>query len=227
MESYIVNEIFRDMQCDFSSLKAFGFSNSANCYSYKEDILEGQFELTVEIFKNGHIETKLIERDIDEEYTLHLVEEARGELVNKVRKAYCSVLERIALRCFKKSVFKSKSALKLILHIRKTYGDEPQFLWEKFPKCAVLRRSDNKKWYGVLMVISAEKLGLDFEGDIELINLRVKPDTLGKIVDGKSYFNAYHMNKRHWVSLNLESSLSLREIYARVADSYELALNGA
>ena len=223
MTDNLAEEIFKDMQCDFTALRTFGFSHSANCYKYAEDILEGKFKLFVNISKKGNIVTKLMDTDIDEEYTLHLVEGAKGALVNNVRKAYCDSLKRLALSCFKKSVFKSESARKLILHIEKTYGDEPQFLWEKFPKCAVFRRRDSGKWYGVLMALSSDKLGLDSDSDAEIINLRINPKTLSKALSKAGYFEAYHMNKKHWISLNLDSSIPMREIYARVAYSFNAA----
>ena len=224
MKDYLAEEIFKDMQCNFPSLRAFGFSYSANCYNYSEDILDGQFKLFVRISKNGKVDTKLIETEIGEEYFLHLVEEARGDLVNRVRKAYCTLLEKIALRCFEKSVFKSKSTRKLILHIKKTYGDSPQFLWKKFPKIAVFRRQDNSKWYGVLMALPSGKLGLDSNSNVEIINLRIDPSILNDTVDNTNYFNAYHMNKKHWVSLNLSSSIPMQEIYDRVEYSFNASL---
>ena len=223
MKNYITEEIFKDTQCDFSSLRAFGFSCSADFYSYAEDILDGQFKLLVRISKRGNVEAKLIETQFGEEYSLHLVEEARVELVNRVRKAYRALLEKIASRCFKKSVFKSASARRLILHIEKTYGDSPQFLWEKSPKVAVFRRRDSGKWYGVLMVIPSDKLGLDSDRDMEIINLRIDPNILSGTVDNEGYFNAYHMNKKHWVSLNLNSAVPMREIYDRVEYSFSAA----
>ena len=223
MSKPLVDEIFKYMQCDFAALRAFGFSHSANCYKYQEDILEGKFKLLVRISKKGEVDAKIIDTDIDEEYTLHLVEGAQGLLVSSVRKACCDSLKRLAASCFKRSVFKSESARKLILHIKKTYGDEPQFLWERFPKCAVFRRRDSGKWYGVLMVIPSDKLGLDSDRDMEIINLRIDPNILSGTVDNEGYFNAYHMNKKHWVSLNLNSAVPMREIYDRVEYSFSAA----
>lgn len=223
MSKPLVDEIFKYMQCDFAALRAFGFSHSANCYKYQEDILEGKFKLLVRISKKGEVDAKIIDTDIDEEYTLHLVEGAQGLLVSSVRKACCDSLKRLAASCFKRSVFKSESARKLILHIKKTYGDEPQFLWERFPQCAIFRRRDSGKWYGVLMAISASKLGLDSDGDIEIINLRIAPDSASEAASKEGYFEAYHMNKKHWISLNLNSALPMREIYARVAYSFNAA----
>lgn len=223
MSKPLVDEIFKYMQCDFAALRAFGFSHSANCYKYQEDILDGKFKLLVRISKKGEVDAKIIDTDIDEEYTLHLVEGAQGLLVSSVRKACCDSLKRLAASCFKRSVFKSESARKLILHIKKTYGDEPQFLWEKFPKCAVFRRRDSGKWYGVLMALSSDKLGLDSDSDAEIINLRINPKTLSKALSKAGYFEAYHMNKKHWISLNLDSSIPMREIYARVAYSFNAA----
>ena len=37
------------------------------------------------------------------------------------------------------------------------YGAEPEYPWNDWK--AVLRRNDNNKWYGVVLKVSADKLG--------------------------------------------------------------------
>ena len=42
--------------------------------------------------------------------------------------------------------------------IRDRYGTEPEYPWHDWN--AVLRHNDNNKWYGVVLEVSADKLGL-------------------------------------------------------------------
>ena len=46
----------------------------------------------------------------------------------------------------------------LFTWIRQQYGTEPEYLWHDWN--VVLRHNDNNKWYGVVLEISADKLGL-------------------------------------------------------------------
>jgi len=46
------------------------------------------------------------------------------------------------------------------------YGAEPEYPWNDWK--AVLRRNDNNKWYGVVLKVSADKLGASEAADIDL-----------------------------------------------------------
>ena len=39
----------------------------------------------------------------------------------------------------------------LYIHIKQTYGTDPEFLWQKYPNYAVFRHDDNHKWYAIVM----------------------------------------------------------------------------
>lgn len=67
------------------------------------------------------------------------------------------------------------------------------------------------------------KLGLDGSGKTEIIDLRINPDELKNIADGKKYFLGYHMNKKHWITICLDGSVDLQEIFDRIDASYALA----
>lgn len=59
---------------------------------------------------------------------------------------YGRILELIANKCFENDVFQSDYAHKVIRYVRQTYGDELEFLWERFPDNAIFRRKDTGKW---------------------------------------------------------------------------------
>ena len=46
------------------------------------------------------------------------------------------------------------------------YGAEPEYPWNDWK--AVLRRNDNNKWYGVVLKVSADKLGASEAAYIDL-----------------------------------------------------------
>lgn len=214
---------FKHRTVNLSKLAAFGFGEQKGEYVYSTPLLDGQFTMTVTVGKNETPKTALIDRATQDEYTLHLVESACGTFVGSVRAEYERVLTEIRDQCFDKQVFASDYAHRLIEYVKATYGDEPEYLWEKFPANAVWRRKDNKKWYGALLTVSEKKLGVGGEETVEIVDLRIEPDTLAALIDNEKYFPGYHMNKRHWLTMRLDGSAPFDEICTRLDESYILA----
>lgn len=106
-----------------------------------------------------------------------------------------------------------------------TYQDELEFLWKRFPDNAVYRRKDTGKWYGAMLTISKQKLGLDSSEKVVILDLRIQPDDLAAVVDGVRFFPGYHMNKQHWYTICLDGSVPVEEIYQRIDASYLLAVD--
>ncbi|MDE6869427.1 MAG: MmcQ/YjbR family DNA-binding protein, partial [Clostridia bacterium] len=78
--------------------------------------------------------------------------------------------------------------------------------------------------YGLILIVPKSKLGIDSEEKVEIIDLRVSPREVGNLIDNKRYFPAYHMNKKSWITICLDGSMEIGEIYRRIDDSYVLAL---
>ena len=57
-------------------------------------------------------------------------------------------------------------------YILKTYGVKAQYPWEKYPTFAVFRHGSNKKWFAVIMTIDKSKLGINEDGQIDVVNLK-------------------------------------------------------
>lgn len=202
-------------------LLKYGFLLENNVFTYKTPILENQFELTVTISEKKEIKTKLVEISTGDIYTLHLAKDADGTFVGQIKEEYNKILESIANSCFEKDVFKNKQTKEVINYIVQKYNDELEYLWEKFPDNAIVRRKDNKKWYVVILTINKQKLGFEEDKRVEVIDLRT--EDIDNIVDEKTIFRGYHMNKKHWISIVLDESLSTEFIKKRIDISYELA----
>ncbi|MBR1779564.1 MAG: MmcQ/YjbR family DNA-binding protein [Clostridia bacterium] len=216
---------FKNKRLIKSKLIPFGFERKPNGYVYSREIARGQFLMTVTILDDGKVSSKVEDISSGEEYVLHLTPKSTGTYVGKVKQDYETVLEDIAMHCYKLDVFQSDYAHHVISYVQNTYGDELEFLWERFPNNAIWRRKDNAKWYGVLAVLSKQKLGLDLDENVDIIDLKMDKYEIKKLVDNKKYFPGYHMNKNNWYTICLDGSVNIEEIYRRIDESYRLAKN--
>ncbi|MDE7336607.1 MAG: MmcQ/YjbR family DNA-binding protein, partial [Clostridia bacterium] len=185
-------------------------------------IIDDQFALTIKI-TNSDINTDVIDLSTNEPYTLFLDDEASGSFVGAVRTSYKNVMLDIAEKCFDKCVFKSEYAQKIIRYVENKFGDNLEYLWDKFPDNAIWRRKDNRKWYGALLTVTKNKLGLPSNDKIEIIDLRTNPENIDFIVDNKNIFKGYHMNKKHWITICLDGTVPLEKFEKLIDKSYELA----
>ena len=88
---------------------------------------------------------------------------------------------------------------------------KPEFMWEKFPRYGVYRNADTRKWFAIIMNLSARKVtpnadSLGLFGEIEVVNFNLG-DRVAEFVQ-KGAFPSYHMSKKNWVTAVLNDSLS-------------------
>lgn len=217
----VTEKYFRLKRFDKTKLISFGFSDGDKELVYRKKIADGQMDMRVCV-KDGRIFSEVYDCDTGDEYTLHAVDGTSGEFVGRVRRDFEKVLSDIAERCCEDEAFHSDNARLLREYARNRYGTELEFLWDRLPDAAVLRRSDNKKWYAVLMTVKGEKLGLS-QALTEIIDVRALPEEIDSAVDGENYFRGYHMNKKHWLTLRLDGTVGFKEIVSRLDESYLLA----
>ena len=201
-------------------LKEYGFRQEGEIFSHTIKLLGGQFDLTVKIGSNGDVRTSLYDCDAEENYTLHLVKDASGEFVGRVRDEVDKALEDIEKHCFENT--KSAIVQSILDYAKSKYGDEPEYLWEGYDY-AVLRRKDTQKWYALIMDVPQKKLKLEGDSIVDILDIRFDAEKLAEKIDGKRFFPAYHMNKKHWITILLNGSVSSEEIFGYIDDSYQMA----
>lgn len=216
--------VIKNRKMNTEKLLSFGFTEHDRCYRYCVSLIGGQMTMNVVVHFDGKITTKVIDNEIGEEYTLHLVADAVGSFVGQVKTEYEEVLQEISAQCFDVDVFKSEQAKAVISYITDTYSDEFEFLWQKFPDNAVVRRKDNQKWYAALLTVSRRKLGFDSDEKVEILDLRMRFEDIQNSVDGIKYLSGYHMNKKHWITICLDGTVAFEDICQRIDESYLLAV---
>ena len=213
-----MNEIqYKNKKISVNGLKKFGFVKKDRVYEYKAPILDGELEITVTIDRNEAVSAKVYDGETGDEYVLHTVSGATGVYVGNVREAVKNVLSRLYNECFESEIYSAGQVKAVIKHVRETYGEEPDYPFGE--ETFILRRADNDKWYAVFMKISAKKIGLEADEIIEVVNLKMKPEDVERLVDEKHYFTAYHMNKKHWVTIPLDTAIPTDELLLRIDDS--------
>ncbi len=210
-------------RCYIDRLLAFGFCEIESGYEYVQKIIDGHMVMIVNVGFDGAIRTRVIDCLSGEEYVLHRIPSAEGSFVGRVRSEHDALLDEIRAKCFGTTVFKNFQTQAVLEYVRNTYGDDPEFLWERTPQNAIVRRKDNQKWYLALLTVSRQKLGMDSPESVEIIDLRMNPDEVPKTVDRIHYFPGFHMNKKHWITILLDGIVPLKEICGRIDDSYRLA----
>lgn len=217
-----INAIFKNRKVIISKLAGFGFKKSGAAYKFTKTLSPSGFEMTVTINKSGAVSAVVSDPDTGE-YTLHLTDSA-GSFVGEIREEYERTLSEIAEACFERDVFKEEQTKRLVEYVRGKYGRELEFLWEKYDDAAVWRRGDTGKWFAVIMRVSRRKLGLNSDAPAEIIDLRLPPEEMAALVDGKRYFGGWHMNKKSWYTIILDGSVDFEEVCRRVDVSYSLAV---
>ena len=84
-----------------------------------------------------------------------------------------------------------------------TYGTSPDYPFDKDFETAVLRHTDNKKWYAIVMRVSRRKFGMNSDEMIDVVNLKLPTEMFGSFGATDGVYPAYHMNKLHWISVLL------------------------
>lgn len=109
---------------------------------------------------------------------------------------------------------------KVIEYIKKKYDGTAEYLWAKSNN-AVFRHRGHKKWYGALLTVSRDKLRIPGDGNVEILNLKLNPVLIASLIDNRSYFRAYHMNKEYWISVLLDGSVSDENTFALIDMSFK------
>ena len=104
--------------------------------------------------------------------------------------------------------------------IQKWHKISPEHPWHD--RNAVLRRKDNDKWYGVVLEVAGDKLGLSGDGIVDVLNVKSDPMLIGSLRGQDGYFPAYHMNKEKWISVLLGREELDESIKDLLSLSYEL-----
>lgn len=226
--------IFRSAVPNYAKFADFGFEKQGGSYICKKPLLEKGF-YAILIVNDGKISAEVYEigEDIpDSKYALFDVKSANGSFVSKIRSQVQNIVEDFRLACFERYDLHEKY-MRFLEH---EFSCMPDFPWAaskdssepqpsvksgSFDDYAVYR-CPNNKWFALVMKISYRNLGFENDEKVFVVNLKADSERINEIIDRKSIFPAYHMNKKHWITVLLTNVTDFDQLCALSRQSFNL-----
>ena len=205
------------------SLEPFGFTTTEQGYEFRKTLIADELEARLLIDLEGKLTGQVVDIDLDEPYDIFRSPQATGTYVGQVREAYGELLSQLADSCYENQLFSSPQANRLVQFLVQEFSDQADHPFEKEPSYLSFRVDG--KWYALFFPLKGEKLGLDGEkADLiyDVVNLKVNPKQMDKLLKMDGVFPSYHMSKKTWISLVLDETLSDQTIIEFLSDSRSL-----
>ena len=199
-------------------LKGFGFKEEAEKLVYRKEILDSSFLIEI-VFVNSQLLIEVYDLEFDEIYSLFSVESAIGETVQNIREHVENLLSSI-LGLADES---GKISSEVIDYCNNKYGGNHINPFKKHTDILAMVNEKNK-WYALLLDVEYNKLNknTDITTKVKILNLKYPTDNISDIIDNQNIFPAYHMNKKHWISVVLDKNIKLETIKELIDISYSL-----
>lgn len=224
--------IFRSAVPDYGTFAEFGFEKQDDRYLCKKPLADTDFSalitvlgerITVEVYEKA-----AEEGSADTKYALFDVKSANGAFVAGIRAQVQEVMHDFRECCFESGDLQEK----YISHIEREFSCKAEYPWaapqevqdakRRYTDASVFR-CPNQKWFALVMNISYKNLGLESDEGVSVVNLKADPDKIPELTDRKSVFPAWHMNKKHWITVLLTRVTDFERLCELTRRSYELA----
>ena len=205
------------------SLEPFGFTATEQGYEFRKTLIAEELEARLFIDLEGKLTGQVVDSDLDEPYDIFRSPQATGTYVGQVREAYGELLSQVADSCYEDQLFSSPQANRLAKFLAQEFSDQADHPFEKEPSYLSFRVDG--KWYALFFPLKGEKLGLDGEKaelTYDVVNLKVNPTQMDKLLKMDGVFPSYHMSKKTWVSLVLDETLPDQTIFELLSESRSL-----
>lgn len=221
----IEQEIFQRYQPDFKRLIAAGFQQHGDHYELQQKFFDQQFLAQITVNQSGQVAGDVLDTSTNKSY-LPLRAAHLGAFASEVKNQYVQLLKGIAQKSFISEPFASQQANRISQRINELYGDEPEFIFVRFPHTALFREQEFNKWYAVLADLKRDQLVNNdphAEGDpIGALTIRVTPPQRKKMLKLTGVYPAYGTIKQNWLSIALDDTFDDSTIIKWVQNSYRL-----
>ena len=107
-------------------------------------------------------------------------------------------------------------------YVKKTYKIKPDYPFPIAPSYPVLRHPDNRKLFALIMDVPRNRLGLDGEEQVDILNLKCSAALSGSLREQPGILPAYHMHRDSWVTVLLDGTVPVEDICPLIDLSFTL-----
>lgn len=211
--------IFRSAKINKDSLKAAGFITSDdNNYEMGVPVSNGAFNAVIILaISEQTLAVQLFDSATGEKYALFDMP-SHGAFVASLREEVQKIIDDIKAKCFETNDLKDD----FIAWIKSKFGAEPNYPWPDDAPYSFVFRCPNEKWFALVMRIKYRQLGLTGDENVWVVNMKADQDDIPNLIDRKSIFPAWHMNKKHWITILLTAVTDFEKLCELTEKSYEL-----
>ena len=211
--------IFRSAKIKKESLEAAGFETSdGTTYEMNTTVSNATFNANITLsLSEQTLIVHLFDSATGEKYALFDMPSSHGAFVASLREEVQNIIEEIRTKCFETNNLKDD----YIAWIKTQFGAEPDFPWPDTPDYCVFR-CPNEKWFALIMKIKYRQIGLTGDEAVWVVNMKASQDEIPNLIDKKSIFPAWHMNKKHWITVLLTAATDFNKLCELTQKSYEL-----
>lgn len=110
----------------------------------------------------------------------------------------------------------------ILSYAKKIYKTLPDAPFSTAPTYSVLRHADTRKWYALFMDVPRNRLGMEGDEHVDILNVKCDPLLSGLLRTNKGFLPAYHMHRENWLTVLLDGTVGVDEIYPLLDMSYNL-----
>ena len=212
--------IFRSAKIKKDSLEAAGFTTTdGNSYSMNHPVSNGAFNADITLsLSEQTLTVHLFDSATGEKYALFDIPNAHGAFVASLREEVQLLIDDIKSKCFETNDLKDD----YITWIKTQFGAEPDYPWPDDAPYSFVFRCPNEKWFALVMKIKYRQLGLTGDEAVWVVNMKASQNEIPNLIDKKSIFPAWHMNKKHWITVLLTAATDFEKLCELTQKSYEL-----
>ena len=112
---------------------------------------------------------------------------------------------------------------KVFQYVKRKYAVEPDYPLPTAPTFPVMRHEDNRKWFAIIMDVPRERLGLDGNARVDILNVKLgDPLLVDFLTQQQGYFRGYHISRGNWISILLDGTVPMEEIGQWIDESFRV-----
>lgn len=209
----------RGGEAKIGEMEAIGFVRRDGLYVLRKNLPKSGF-FTELAFLPGtdSLDVRVYEKTSGERYAIFDMPGASGPFVSAMRDEVRRIVDDVSGRCVGNADIREK----YVSYVEEAFSCRADYPWENTPDYCVFR-CGNGKWFALVMRITLRQLGLEGDGNVSVVNLKADAEKISAgLVDRKSVFPAYHMNKKYWITVLLSSATDFDFLCRLTERSYGL-----
>lgn len=197
----------------------FGFKKiGPQTFELRRLLRTPDFEVQI-VIEHNEIKLKVFELPERLEYLpFNLTRGEGGSFVNQIRFEVDEVMYQVIEACYQAMDYREA----VFDFVKAEFNTQLETPWEEHPEFYVMKTANRQKWYGLMMRISYKLLDPQQSGMVDVLNLKAPPMQIVDLIDHQIFYPAYHMNKKHWVSVIVDEKINSDQLQELIRQSYRL-----